>query len=301
MVKSIQFEIQRAQASSAAQSVTGAARIGELTVADWEQRLTGINTKVSAEAAARITLQGATATWADNLGKVFDITRHAAVLSKKRFQSDPAKLAFFANIAPSDQSRATICKGGTDLVEAWQKADAKWVPVEGATLPVLKGLLTQCGEDGSDHAQKLAEWRAAAADLNAAAESLHDDNVTWYAAATRQFPEGTPFGDMIRSTVPVTTEATEHVGQAVIKNLLVAGGTARFDAEAAHATSYTYLHKKPGEAVWAVVQANTPDTSVTLGGLTPGEHRFKAFGANAQGIGPESAEAVAAIAQAKAA
>ena len=55
------------------------------------------------------------------------------------------------------------------------------------------------------------------------------------------------------------------------------GSTARFDAKAPHATTYTYLHRKPGE------------------------HRFKAFGANAQGIGPESAEAVVTIAQANAA
>ena len=102
MVKSIQFEIQRAQASSAAQSVTGAAKIGELAIADWEQRLTGINTKLTAEASARIALQGAAAAWTVNLGKVFDISRHATVLARKRFQNDPAKLAFFANLNPSD-------------------------------------------------------------------------------------------------------------------------------------------------------------------------------------------------------
>ena len=61
------------------------------------------------------------------------------------------------------------------------------------------------------------------------------------------------------------------------------------------------LRRGFGLADRARVQANTPETSVTLGGLTPGEHRFKAFGANAQGIGPESAEVVVAIAQANAA
>ena len=66
--------------------------------------------------------------------------------------------------------------------------------------------------------------------------------------------------------------AAEQVSQAVIQNLIVAGGTARFDLAAPHATTFTYLHRKPGE------------------------HRFKAFGANAQGIGPQSAEAVASIA-----
>jgi hypothetical protein len=131
--------------------------------------------------------------------------------------------------------------------------------------------------------------------------ALHNDNVTWYAAATRQFPKGRPFGEMIRATVPVTTDATEQVGQAVIKNLLVAGGTVRFDVEAAHAATFTCLQKRLGETVWSVLPANTPEASVTPGRLAPGEHRFKAFGANAQGIGPESAEAVATIAPANAA
>jgi hypothetical protein len=105
----------------------------------------------------------------------------------------------------------------------------------------------------------------------------------------------------MRSTVPVTTETAEPVCPAVIRNLFVAGNTVRFECEAPHATIYTYLQKWPGESIWSVVQANRPETSVTLVGLTPGEHLFKAFGANAQGIGPESAEVVAAIAQANAA
>ena len=125
--------------------------------------------------------------------------------------------------------------------------------------------------------------------------------MAWYAAATRQFAEGTPDGDMIRSTVPVTTEMAVEVGPAVIKNLLADGGTVRFDAEAPHATTFTYLHQKPGASEWATLQADTVETAVTVGGLTPGEHRFKAMGANAQGLGPESAEAVAVIAQANAA
>jgi hypothetical protein len=281
--------------------VTGAVNLGGSTTEDWAERISGINTQVTAEASARFTLQGVAAGWDASLRQVFDITRHAVVLSRKRFQNEPAKLALFASFKPSDSRRALIAKVGAELSQAWEKADAAWVPVDGATLPGLKALLRQCDAAEVDHAEKLARWRTSTAALNAAAEALHDDNVAWYAAAIRQFPESSPFGEMIRATVPVTTEATEQVGQAVIQNLRVAGGTVRFDCEAPHATNYTYLHQRPGETVWSVLQANTPETSVTLGGLTPGEHHFKAFGANAQDIGPESAEMVAAIAQANAA
>jgi hypothetical protein len=95
----------------------------------------------------------------------------------------------------------------------------------------------------------------------------------------------------------VTTDAVEPVGQAVIKNVTVNGSTVRFEAEAPHATTFTYLHKAPGQQVFAVVQANTTEKVVSLAGLAVGEHSFKAFGANSQGIGPESAEAAVLVAR----
>ena len=66
-MKSITFETQRAVSSKAAQAAAGAAKIGDLNIADWEQRLTGIDTKITAEASARITLQGAAADWSVSL------------------------------------------------------------------------------------------------------------------------------------------------------------------------------------------------------------------------------------------
>ena len=301
MGKSIVFEGQRATASRAAQKATGAAKIGGFTLDDWKTRLGLVDTKIKAESSARTDLLGAAAVWDGHLREVYDLTRHAAALSKKRFKNEPDKLALFASLEASDSSRALICTNGTDLVPIWRKADPAWAPVEGATLPALEGLLAQCDLDRLDHADKLAVWRKAASTLNGVADTLHDDNVAWYAAATRQFAEGTPDGDMIRSTVPVTTEMAVEVGPAVIKNLLAACGTVRFDAEAPHATTFTYLHHKPGASEWATLQADTVETAVTVGGLTPGEHRFKAVGANAQGLGPESAEVVVVIAQANAA
>lgn len=301
MSTSITFNIQRAQASSAAQSATGASKIGDFTVDDLDKRIAAIMLRGKAESSTRIGLQGVAALWDGHLKEVFDISRHATVLSKKRFSADPTKLAYFNNINPSDDSRAIIAKVGTDVAMAWEKADPAWVPVEGATLPELNRLLKQSEDDGKEHAKSLALWRTAASELNGASDSMHQDNVAWYASATRQFKEGTPYGDMIRSTVPVTTDTVEPVGTAVIKNVVVAGNTASFEAEAPHATAFTYLHKAPGDAVFSVVKANTAEKSMTLGGLTPGEHRIKAFGANSQGIGPESTEAVVAIAQANAA
>ena len=169
MGKSIVFEGQRATASRAAQKAAGAAKIGGLTLDDWKGRLGLVDVKIKAESAARTNLQGAAAVWDGHLREVYDITRHASALSKKRFKNEPTKLALFTNLEPSDSGRAVVFKNATDLVPAWQKADPAWAPVEGATLPALEGLLAQCDLDRLDHADKLAVWRKAAATLNDAA------------------------------------------------------------------------------------------------------------------------------------
>jgi len=128
--------------------------------------------------------------------------------------------------------------------------------------------------------------------LMARAEALYDDCVAWYSDATTRFREGTPQGDLVRSTVPTTTSPTDAVGQAVISHVMVTGGTIHFDCAASHATQFTYLHKAPGSMQFVVLLADTAETSVTLQGQPNGEHRFKAIGSNSQGTGPESDETV---------
>jgi hypothetical protein len=64
-----------------------------------------INTaKLTAEAAARVTLQSAAAVWDADWGQVFDITRSASVLARERFQTEPTQYGRFANQAPSKRS-----------------------------------------------------------------------------------------------------------------------------------------------------------------------------------------------------
>lgn len=110
-------------------------------------------------------MQGA-AIWDGHLREVYDITRHASALSKKRFKNEPAKLALFANIEPSNNSRTVIFKNGSDLVPAWEKADPIWEPVKSATLPALKGIARSVrsgppGSRGREHSRAL---RSACAD-----------------------------------------------------------------------------------------------------------------------------------------
>jgi len=71
---------------------------------DWVQGLAGLHAKLTAEAAARVTLQSAAAVWDADWGQVFDITRSASVLARERFQTEPTQYGRFANQAPSKRS-----------------------------------------------------------------------------------------------------------------------------------------------------------------------------------------------------
>ena len=169
------------------------------------------------------------------------------------------------------------------------------------TVASFGALLSTSAAQKVAHTQKFTAWREASAALMARAEALDDDCVAWYSDATTRFREGTPQGDLIRSTVPTTTSPTDAVGQAVISHVLVTGGTIHFDCAASHATQFTYLHKAPGSLQFVVLLADTAETSVTLQGQPNGEHRFKAIGSNSQGTGPESDETVITLAVSQAA
>jgi hypothetical protein len=78
---------------------------------------------------------------------------------------------------------------------------------------------------------------------------------------------------------------------------MVSGTDVHFDVTAAHATRFTYLHQPPGSPVFVVALADSEQTSLTLHGLAPGQHGFKAFGSNSDGRGPDSAVTLVTVAQ----
>lgn len=301
-MKSVPFVKNRALASRHAQaSVAGQWVWAEKSVAQWDSALTELNNLGAAERAASVELQTQAANWDVTLKGVERTARDVVRLGRTRFRRDPARLALFKATRVRGGSRENIQQSGLEVLEVWNQADVAWEPLPGVTAASFGAQLAIGTAQKGAYAEKFTAWREASAALMSKAEALDDDCVAWYSDATVRFREGTPEGDLIRSTVPTTTAPTEAVGQAVISHVLVTGGTIQFDCEAPHATQYTYLHKPPGSPQYAVLFADMPEKSITLQGQPAGEHRFKAFGSNSQGVGEESDETVVMLAAAQAA
>ncbi len=301
-MKSLPFVKDRALASRNAQASVAAQWVWpEKTVAQWDSALSELDTLTAAERTAGVDLQTQSANWDVTLKNIERTARDVVRLGKTRFRRDPAKLALFKSTKVRASSRERIQQSGLAVLEVWTQADAAWEPLPGVTVAAFGTLLSGSAAQKVSYTQKFTAWREASGELMSKAEALDDDCVAWYSDATTRFREGTPEGDLIRSTVPTTTGPNESVGEAVISHLLVMGGTIHFDCEAAHATQFTYLHKPPGSPQFIVLLADTAETSITLQGQPAGEHRFKAFGSNSKGAGSESEEAVITLAAAQAA
>lgn len=296
---SILFIRRRARATRNAQGIVSVDWVWEeKSVPDWDADLKDLKAREEAESSTRAELRAVTAQWQARVDRTQSLTRSIVRLGKIRFRNDPEKLALFEKLQTSGTSRDSIRKQGIALRDAWAENDAKWIPLQepdedgeekiDVTMDSFSKLLDDCEDCEKQQSQKLTAWRNAATALNTKAKAIDGDNVAWYAEATTRFPAGTQFGDLIRSSVPTTSNPADDVGQAVITNLIAADGTIHFDCAAEHATRLTYFHQPPDADDFQLIQADTEETSVTLRDQAPGKHRFKAFGSNSQGQGDES-------------
>ena len=135
-----------------------------------------------------------------------------------RAKSIPGLIEIVDDLRARGDSRRAIEEEADDLIAAWEEWDqqifpATFSPAPGKSLADFKLLV----EGGSGSGQStnpmvatlkknyktaLAKWRRSSGLLNVLYARLEDECVSWYAEATRVFPEGTAEGDMIRSQIP---------------------------------------------------------------------------------------------------
>lgn len=217
-------------------------------------------------------------------------------LARTRFRNDPVKRNNIQRLTAKGDSRSATFAEGKALEDQWRKSDPDWVPMEDLTLDAFTQFRTDCRNLHDAYTTKHTVWRSDAEEANVLAEKLHDELIAWYSDATTIFAEGTAYGNMIRATVPTTYQPLPLPEQAVITEAVSAGpGKGHVAFEAPNATSFTLLHKGPGDAVFAVVQTGEA-TSFDGVNLAPGEHQYKVFGSNSRGNGPESAVVTVAVA-----
>lgn len=205
MSKNIEFTLQRAVATRAAQvSLSPGWLWDEKTLLQWDNAITGLENQMEAETdteAEMIAKRGETDAAIDTL---HSLTARSLRMAKNRYRNDPAKLAVFHNLRADAGSRAGKIQDALEWESGWEKTDALWVPLPGMTLASFKTSRLAAITLLEAFVGKKAAWETADAILNTQGLTLNADCIAWYEAATTVFPEGTPEGDMIRSTVPTS-------------------------------------------------------------------------------------------------
>jgi hypothetical protein len=205
MAQNIEFTLQRAVATRAAQTSLSPGWVWEeKTLVQWDTSITGLETQMETETDAEaemIAKRGETDAAIDAL---HSLTARSLRMAKNRYRNDPAKLAVFQNLRGDSGSRAGKIQDALEWESGWEKTDALWVPLPGITLANFKTSRLAAITLLEAFAGKKAAWESADAVLDAQGRALSADCVAWYEAATTVFPEGTPEGDMIRSTVPTS-------------------------------------------------------------------------------------------------
>jgi len=295
VMSSLSFVFERLQKTAVTQSQLAAGLEGNppwvwtrKTVQQWNADVTQVDQLKSAEVLKRTEWRNKAEAWDAVLANIQRIARDVKREGLVHFRDDPVRCECIQGLSTDGVSRNDIYDQGDAARAAWQTSDANWTFSPDIDLEDFAALLAASITSRSAHNTAESAWRAAVAALNNKALAVDQDNVDWYAAATRKFPPGTAEGNLTRSNVPTTSRTEEPVGQAVISNVVASDGDIHFDVSAPGATRYTYLQQVPGAAAFVVVLADSPQTSFNLHGQPAGVHRFKAIGSNSRGEGPES-------------
>ena len=267
----------------------------------WGTEHTALEQLRIVEINKRAEWRAAATTWDVGLGSIQRITRDVKREGIYHFRALAAVRPRFRALRADAQGRDGIYNQGEAARAAWAKADGAWVFDPDVELSAFGSLLAGALAQKGAHANAFEDWRTAAAKLMVTAQTCDKDCVAWYAAATTKFKAGTAAGDTIRSTVPTTYTPPPPVGQALLSNIIVAGGVIHFDCAALHATRFTYLHQPPGSPVFVVLFADAPLRNLTLPNQPAGLHRFQAIPRNSGGEGLASAVVEITVAQAQAA
>ena len=290
---SIDFTRTRAQATRNAQATLAAPPASwawsEKTLAQWDADLATLDQFKIDESARRTQWRNAAELWQSDIDRIQEVTRDVVRKGSFRFRNDPVKLQLFSALSTDATSRGGVYEQGLAARDAWQEVDPAWQLSTEDTLAALSSLLAGSLVKQSAESVKFTAWRLASAALMNKAATVDVDNVAWYAEATREFPAGSTAGDMVRSAVPTTSRAEPEVEQAAISNVVTGPGTVHFDVAAPGATRFTFLQQAPGSPAFVVGLADAPEGHLSLTGQPAGLHRFKVFGSNSGGTGPESA------------
>ena len=289
-MKSITFTLNRTRCTASAQSIIALiwVWIGK-TVAQWDASLLALESKMVALSDSEAEMEVNRGSLDADLADLHNKTLVWGTFFKLAYRNDPDNANVVKSLKASGGSRADIMEEATSLGSMWEKINPAWEPEAGQTLALFTTFREACAAKLYAYEKAKVGWRSTAEALNRMADVLDDECIAWYAAATVRFPEGTAEGDMIRGTVPTTTEFTPYPEQAlVVVNEPPGPGAYSVSLEAEHATKFDVYQKGPGETEFTKVGVDVPPGLYVKTGLAAGGYEVKGQGRNSRGAGPES-------------
>lgn len=176
----------------------------EMTVAQWIARATDFTAKKAASATQEGVMLNQRALFETTVVQMHDLTVDGLKMARIKWRKDEPRKVILSTLSAGGGGRDTVQAEARSWAAVWASFDAAWVPMPGNTLAAFNTLIALSETQENAFKMDYTKWREKAEELNDFAAASEELCVAWYAAATTVFPEGTPQGDMIRSTVPTT-------------------------------------------------------------------------------------------------
>lgn len=202
---SLEASIVRGQATRDAQTSIAATWVWEeKTVAAWDADLVSINTKKVATSDLEGDQLAKRSTYDNTNVLLHDRTVEGLGMARVKWRKDEAKTNILSNLSASGKGRENIQSEAQAWESVWEKFDAAWNPSTANTIAAFRTLITDSDTTENLFKKSFTDWRKGAEELQVQGNTLWDDCVAWYEAATTLFKADTAIGQMIRGTIPTS-------------------------------------------------------------------------------------------------
>jgi hypothetical protein len=289
-METLEFILDRARATRSAQnSIAATWTWPEKLVADWDTDIAAVETQkaAAADAEAQVDLQRGDLD--EQLDLLHDRTVQWGTFLRSTNRNNRARTRALRALSGQGKSRHNILDEAQVLESMWRKVDPVWVPVPTQTLALFKTFRELCITNMATYSDTKSEWRIETEETQELSEELNEDCMAWYEAATAMFPEGTAEGDMIRGTVPTTTDFVPLPEQAEIALDDTGPGRYSVSLGGERATKFDVFHKfVDGPDGFVLVGEDVPPGLFEITGLAAGSYEVYAVPKNSRGSGPQS-------------
>lgn len=265
MSASLEAAILRGQATRDAQTAIAATYVwDEKTVAQWSTDLVALNTKKVAVSDLEAESLAKRATYENGIVVLHDRTVEGLGMGRVKWRKDEAKARILSNLSASGGGRETVQTEAQAWESVWEKFDAAWNPSPLNTLASFRTLITDSDTQENFYKKAHTDWRTGAEELQVLGNTLWDDGVAWYEAATILFKENTAIGQMIRGTIPTSQTTPEPTPLEITTPTPSAGGNVAVTYAATGGQHATVLMLQ-----WRIVGVETQfghDTTVNPAG-----------------------------------